>query len=79
MDLALNNQQWLICHKTKPNFLINMNFANSLILNCISVCEYVHTYMIGRLVGFYGISTLVGYFIHTYAKCQFYFKQFCLV
>ena len=19
MDLALNNQQWLICHKTKPN------------------------------------------------------------
>ena len=20
MDLALNNRQWLICHKTKPNF-----------------------------------------------------------
>ena len=19
MDLALNNQQWLMCHKTKPN------------------------------------------------------------
>ena len=19
LDLALNNQQWLICHKTKPN------------------------------------------------------------
>ena len=19
-DLALNNQQWLICHKTKPNY-----------------------------------------------------------
>ena len=21
MDLALNNLQWLICHKTKPNHL----------------------------------------------------------
>ena len=21
-DLALNNQQWLICHKTKPNQII---------------------------------------------------------
>ena len=21
-DLALNNQQWLICHKTKPNLII---------------------------------------------------------
>ena len=23
-DLALNNQQWLICHKTKPIFFIPM-------------------------------------------------------
>ena len=22
MDLALNNQQWLICHKTKPKWLL---------------------------------------------------------
>ena len=22
MDLALNNLQWLICHKTKPNQMI---------------------------------------------------------
>ena len=22
MDMALNNLQWLICHKTKPNYLI---------------------------------------------------------
>ena len=22
MDLALNNQQWLICHKTKPNQML---------------------------------------------------------
>ena len=20
-DLALNNQEWLICHKTKPNYI----------------------------------------------------------
>ena len=23
-DLALNNQQWLICHKTKPNQTYNL-------------------------------------------------------
>ena len=21
VDLALNNHQWLICHKTKPNYI----------------------------------------------------------
>ena len=25
-DLALNNQQWLICHKNKPNPNSNVNF-----------------------------------------------------
>ena len=23
LDLALNNQQWIICHKTKPNQIPN--------------------------------------------------------
>ena len=25
-DLQLNNQQWLVCHKTKPNFTLSVNF-----------------------------------------------------
>ena len=25
MDLALNNQQWLMCHKTKPNQTKSIN------------------------------------------------------
>ena len=32
MDLALNNQQWLICHKTKPTqnqFWLNLAATNS--------------------------------------------------
>ena len=35
----------------------------------------------GELVGFYGISTFVGYLcqIHFYTNNQFYFKQFSLV
>ena len=27
MDLALNNLQWLICHKTKPNFEKGMDLS----------------------------------------------------
>ena len=30
-DLALDNLQWLICHKTKPNQTINVNS-----------CLYIH-------------------------------------
>ena len=29
-DLALNNLQWLICHKTKPNLDITNNFQTDL-------------------------------------------------
>ena len=25
-DLALNNLQWLICHKTQPNQIINIQY-----------------------------------------------------
>ena len=28
MDLALNNLQWLMCHKTKPNLYICMELNN---------------------------------------------------
>ena len=28
MDLALNNLQWLICHKTQPNHLIKAGQLN---------------------------------------------------
>ena len=31
-DLALNNPQWLICHKTQPN--PNLPYTNSLPLPC---------------------------------------------
>ena len=36
--------------------------------------------MVGWLLGFYGISTFVGYLTPNpfYANCQFYFKQFSL-
>ena len=26
MDLALNNQQWLICHKTQPNQIMYIQY-----------------------------------------------------
>ena len=31
MDLALDNQQWLICHETKPNYyeFVEMNTGNA--------------------------------------------------
>ena len=35
MDLALNNQQWLICHKTKPNQTHTHTHTLSHILYCI--------------------------------------------
>ena len=31
MDLALNDLQWLICHKTKPNCLNDINLKVKLI------------------------------------------------
>ena len=35
-DLALNNQQWLICHKTKPNpTKPNVTFTLSLNLSAL--------------------------------------------
>ena len=32
MDLALNNLQWLICHKTQPNWVISKSVKS---LNCV--------------------------------------------
>ena len=51
MDLTLSNLQWLICHKTKANQSFN---AKS------SFYIYIKYIWFG-LVGFYGISTIVGY------------------
>ena len=32
-DLALNNLQWLICHKTQPNQIIYLMYKEDLALN----------------------------------------------
>ena len=37
MDLALNNQQWLICHKTNQNQLILINRSPSDEIICVKV------------------------------------------
>ena len=54
MDLALNNQQWLICLKTKPNqtkpnHMFNMYVKTGFGIN------------VGWLFEIYDISTFVGY------------------
>ena len=37
MDLALNNQQWLICHKTKPNCLQSDECRKNILYNKLFV------------------------------------------
>ena len=34
MDLALNNQQWLICHKNKPNQYAKYLTVKPILINC---------------------------------------------
>ena len=46
-DLALNNLQWLICLKTKPNKpnSLSLSFSLHLILSiCIHACVCMHVY-----------------------------------
>ena len=33
MDLALNNQPWLMCHKTKPNQIDSFRIVSQIIFN----------------------------------------------
>ena len=37
--LALNNLQWLICHKTKPN-QTKPNFCSTLISSQLAACKF---------------------------------------
>ena len=44
MDLALNNLQWLICHKTKPKTL---DIGSSVVYSLYSVTEAVEIWVKG--------------------------------
>ena len=83
MDLALNNLQWLMCHKTKPNqtvwsftaqyfnwiHLWSPSYSDDLLtfkkiylsMVCNLSVDLNQFWLVGWLVGFYGISTFVGY------------------
>ena len=44
MDLALNNLQWLICHKTKPNRMLDATKKQSVKSNTQETkCSLFHT------------------------------------
>ena len=45
MDLALNNRQWLICHKTKPNQtkpMLNTNNFHTVSWFQVLLCNTKH-------------------------------------
>ena len=40
-DLALNNQQWLICHKTQPNQIISVYYNDRMKSNSLMFEEVI--------------------------------------
>ena len=54
MDLALNNLQWLICHKTKPNLYI------------VYVCTYIYIYILYTYVCIYVHCIYIYIYIYIY-------------
>ena len=40
-DLALNNLQWLICHKTQPNQIIYMYKKDLALNDCLYVQKWI--------------------------------------
>ena len=59
MDLALNNQQGLICHNTQPNQIIYGTRLLTIAVLQVIMFE-ASCWLVGWLVGFYGVSTLFG-------------------
>ena len=43
MDLALNNLQWLICYKTKPNQSLSLSLSLSLYI-------YIYIYILYAII-----------------------------
>ena len=58
MDLALNDLEWLICHKTKPNQTQPITLC-ACVCECVCtfvcVCEYIYIYIYAPP---WGLSTL---------------------